>query len=162
MGISFCIARSSYFHIFILLLLAPITLGCSKHSRIPDNAICELKVNNKIVCVEVAFTQKDRARGLMFRDTLGKDSGMLFVYPEEKILSFWMKNTKIPLSIAFINSYDEIIQIESMAPYSLLNHTSREKVRFALEMEEGWFRKNSIEVGNKVGFPTEIRDLVAE
>jgi hypothetical protein len=95
----------------------------------------------------------------MFRDKLDKDQGMLFIYPHEQNLSFWMKNTKIPLSIAFINSNEVITQIESMAPYSLLSHTSKNKVRFALEMEEGWFIKNGIKAGSKVSLSPEIRNL---
>jgi hypothetical protein len=73
-----------------------------------------------------------------------------------------MKNTKIPLSIAFINSIGTITQIDSMAPYSLTSHTSKDKVRFALEMEEDWFRKNRITVGSKVDFPPEIKNLKVE
>ena len=98
----------------------------------------------------------------MFRDRLDNDHGMLFIYPQEQNLSFWMKNTKIPLSIAFINSNGTITQIEPMAPYSLTSHTSKVKVRFALEMEEDWFRKNGITVGSKVDFPPEIKSLKVE
>ncbi|KHE93534.1 MAG: hypothetical protein SCABRO_00706 [Candidatus Scalindua brodae] len=87
---------------------------------------------------------------------------MLFIYPQEQNLSFWMKNTKIPLSIAFINSEEIITQIDSMTPYSLMSHTSKEKVKYALEMEQGWFSKNGIEVGNKVDLSPEIRSLKTE
>lgn len=111
---------------------------------------------------EVAFTQKARTIGLMFRDKLDNDHGMLFIYPEEQNLSFWMKNTKIPLSIAFINSKEIITQIDFMTPYSLMSHTSKEKVKYALEMEQGWFSKNGIAAGSKVGFSPEIRNLKAE
>ena len=98
----------------------------------------------------------------MFRDALDKDHGMLFIYPQEQNLSFWMKNTKLPLSIAFINPDEIITQIDSMAPYSLMSHTSKEKVKYALEMEQGWFRENGITVGSKVDFPPEIKNLKAE
>jgi uncharacterized membrane protein (UPF0127 family) len=111
---------------------------------------------------EVAFTQRGRTIGLMFRDALDKDHGMLFIYPQEQNLEFWMKNTKIPLSIAFINSKEIITQIDSMTPYSLKGHTSKEKVKYALEMEQGWFRKNGIEIGSKVSLSPEIRSLKAE
>ncbi len=159
---SFHIGKNSYFHIFILLVLSPIIWGCSKHSSISNNISYEININNKIARAEVAFTQKDRAIGLMFRDKLDKDHGMLFIYPQEQNLSFWMKNTQIPLSIAFINSSEVITQIESMVPYSLLSHASKDKARFALEMEEGWFIKNGIKAGSKVGFSSEIRNLKAE
>jgi uncharacterized membrane protein (UPF0127 family) len=98
----------------------------------------------------------------MFRDALDKDHGMLFIYPQEKNLSFWMKNTRIPLSIAFINSKGIITQIDSMTPYSLMSHTSKEKVKYALEMEQGWFRKNGIKIGSKISLSPEIRSLKTE
>ncbi len=162
MGPSFHIARNSCFHILTLLVLASVIWGCSKHAGIVNNITYELNINGKTARTEVAFTQKDRTMGLMFRDKLDKDHGMLFIFPQERNLSFWMKNTKIPLSIAFINSSEVITQIESMSPYSLLNHASKYKVRFALEMENGWFMKNGIKEGNKVGFSPEIRNLKAE
>jgi uncharacterized membrane protein (UPF0127 family) len=137
-------------------------LGCSNHSPISNRNTYEIKINDKTSHAEVAFTQKGRTIGLMFRDKLDNDHGMLFIYPEEQNLSFWMKNTKIPLSIAFINSKRIITQIDSMAPYSLMSHRSNEKVKYALEMEENWFRKNGLTVGSKVDFPPEIISLKVE
>jgi len=137
-------------------------LGCSNRSSISNKNIYEIKIDDKISHAEVAFTQKDRTIGLMFRDKLGNGHGMLFIYPQEQNLSFWMKNTKIPLSISFINSKGIITQIDSMTPYSLVSHSSKEKVKYALEMEQGWFRKNGIRVGSKVDFPPEIKNLKVE
>ena len=162
MDLSFRVVRSTYFHIIILLALFPTLLGCSNHSPISNQNTYEIKINGTISHAEVAFTQKGRTIGLMFRDKLDNDHGMLFIYPQEQNLSFWMKNTKIPLSIAFINSNGTITQIEHMAQYSLTSHTSKVKVRFALEMEEDWFRKNGITVGSKVDFPPEIKSLKVE
>lgn len=162
MDSSFRIVRNSYFHIVLLLALIPTLWSCSNHSNISDNITYEINIHDKKPRVEVAFTQKGRTIGLMFRDKLDYDHGMLFIYPQEQNLSFWMKNTRIPLSIAFINSSETITQIEPMAPYSLTSHTSKIKVRFALEMEEGWFRRNGITVGSKVGFSSEIRNLKVE
>lgn len=162
MDSSFCIVRNSYFHIVLLLALIPTIWSCSSHSNISNNITYEINIHDKKPRVEVAFRQKERTIGLMFRDKLDNDHGMLFIYPQEQNLSFWMKNTRIPLSIAFINSSETITQIEPMAPYSLTSHTSTAKVRFALEMEEGWFRKNGITVGSKVDFPSEIRNLKIE
>jgi len=162
MDSSFRIGRSIYFHITLLFVLLPTLLGCSNHSPISNKNTYEIIINDTISHAEVAFTQKDRTIGLMFRDRLDNDHGMLFIYPQEQNLSFWMKNTKIPLSIAFINSNGTITQIEPMAPYSLTSHTSKVKVKFALEMEEDWFRKNGITVGSKVDFPPEIKSLKVE
>ena len=158
----FRITRNSYLHIMFLLVLASMLWSCSGHSNIADNITYEINIHDKKPRVEVAFRQKERTIGLMFREKLDSDHGMLFIYPQEQNLSFWMKNTRIPLSIAFINSSETITQIEPMAPYSLASHTSKVKVRFALEMEEGWFRKNGITVGSKVDFSAEIRNLKVE
>jgi uncharacterized membrane protein (UPF0127 family) len=162
MDSSFRIVRSIYFKIILLLVLFSALLGCSNHPPISNKNTYEIKINDKTSHAEVAFTKKDRTIGLMFRDRLDKDHGMLFIYPQEQSLSFWMKNTKIPLSIAFINSKEVITQIDSMTPYSLMSHTSKEKVKYALEMEQDWFRENGITVGCKVDFPHDIKNLKVE
>ncbi len=162
MDSTFRVVRSTYFHIILLLVLLSTLLGCNNHPPISNKNIYEIKINDKISHAEVAFTQKDRTIGLMFRDKLGNDHGMLFIYPQEQNLSFWMKNTKIPLSIAFIDSKGIITQIDSMTPYSLMSHTSKEKAKYALEMEQGWFKKNGITVGSNVGLSPEIKNLKVE
>ncbi|MDP6923799.1 MAG: DUF192 domain-containing protein [Candidatus Scalindua sp.] len=162
MDSSFRIARKIYFHTILLFVLFLALQGCTNHSPISNANIYEIKINDKTSHAEVAFTRKGRTIGLMFREALDKDHGMLFIYPQEQSLSFWMKNTKIPLSIAFINTEEVITQIDSMTPFSLMSHTSKEKVKYALEMERGWFEKNGIKVGSKVGLSPEIRNLKTE
>ncbi|MEP9410531.1 MAG: DUF192 domain-containing protein [Candidatus Brocadia sp.] len=103
--------------------------------------------------VELAITPEEHMLGLMHRDTLEDNGGMLFVFPQERILSFWMKDTRIPLSIAFIKANGRIVQIESMKPYSLDTHVSREKVKYALEMKEGWFKAHKVKEGDIVIIP---------
>jgi hypothetical protein len=156
MDSSFLVIRNNYLQTFFLLALTLILYSCSKPSNITNNKIYEIKINDKSIHAEVVSTQKERMLGLMFREKLDKDHGMLFVFPQEQYLSFWMKNTKIPLSIAFINSNGKITQIEAMNPYSLMDYVSKEKGKYALEMEESWFRKNGIKVGSKVNFSSEI------
>ncbi|GJQ60316.1 MAG: hypothetical protein SCALA701_31170 [Candidatus Scalindua sp.] len=116
-------------------------------------------MDGKQIRVEVASTHEKRRLGLMHRDKLNKNSGMLFIFPQEKYLSFWMKNTKIPLSIAYINNRKVITQIESMTPYSLTNHTSKDRVKYALEMEDKWFSKNGITVGSKVDLTSNLLNM---
>ncbi len=103
--------------------------------------------------VELAVTPEEHVLGLMHRDTLEDNGGMLFIFPRERILSFWMKDTRIPLSIAFIKADGRIVQIESMKPYSLDTHVSREKVKYALEMNEGWFNAHKAKEGDTVKIP---------
>ena len=89
----------------------------------------------------------------MFRETLPEDQGMLFVFPYERVLSFWMRNTYIPLDIAFINSAGEIIDIQRMEPIDESKHyVSNAPALYALEVNGGWFERHQIEVGATVTF----------
>lgn len=108
-------------------------------------------VGGRKVSVEIAARPNEQARGLMFRRSLGEDEGMLFVYDSPRLMSFWMKNTRIPLSIAFIDGGGTIVRIETMTPYDTVSrHNSKVPVRYALEMNRGWFDKNGVGVGDKV------------
>lgn len=108
--------------------------------------------NNKIkLNAEIADTQDSRTKGLMFRKFLDKNSGMLFVFDHETILSFWMKNTYIPLSIAYVDKNGIIIDIHLMYPLdSSVVYTSRKKSMFAVEVNQGWFKKHNITEGCKL------------
>lgn len=101
---------------------------------------------------EVADTAEKRKRGLMYRDHLDPDSGMIFVYRSPSRLRFWMKNTKIPLSIAFIDADGYIASIRQMQPNSRNITASFQRVKYAVEANRGWFRKNSIKAGSNVKF----------
>jgi uncharacterized membrane protein (UPF0127 family) len=103
--------------------------------------------------VEVARSREEQQRGLMFRKRLGRREGMLFVYERDQRLSFYMKNTEIPLSIAFIASNGEIMEIRDMEPRSLKTVSSRRAVRFALEVRQGTFQELSLKAGDRVEFP---------
>ncbi|MEZ6176449.1 MAG: DUF192 domain-containing protein [Candidatus Scalinduaceae bacterium] len=151
--------RSSHLQFLFPLVLISALCSCTKQTQSSNYRLYEITINRKPLQVEVAATYEERKSGLMYREKLNKDSGMLFIYPREKYLAFWMKNTKIPLTIAFINDNGLITQIESMTPYSLTNHTSKERVRYALEMEDKWFMKNGITVGSKVDFSSEINKI---
>ncbi len=101
--------------------------------------------------VEVADTAALRERGLMFRKTLGDDRGMLFVFPHERILNFWMKNTPIPLSIAYISSGGVINEILDMDPLDTsVTYPSSRPARYALEVNRGWFGHKGITPGSRV------------
>ena len=112
--------------------------------------------------VEVAADAAARARGLMFRESLRPDHGMLFVYPGERHRSFWMKNTLIPLSIAFATSTGKIVAILDMEPggdvpdAELPRYESGRPATYALEMERGWFRGKGIRVGDRIVLHPEV------
>ena len=106
--------------------------------------------------VELARTAEERSRGLMFRDELAEDGGMLFVYVDDTEAGFWMKDTLIPLSIAFIAADGTILDIQDMEPQSEDTHRPPEAYRYALEVNQGWFREHGFATGDRV----EIPDLV--
>ena len=101
--------------------------------------------------VEVAATPASRGRGLMFRSELAQDRGMLFVFPEEKVLEFWMRNTDIPLSIAFADASGRIVRIADMEPRSEALVSSGEPARYALEVNRGWYAKHGVGSGDSLG-----------
>ncbi len=105
--------------------------------------------------VEVADDMDEMQKGLMGRTALAEDAGMLFVYPEERELSFWMKDTLIPLSIAFIDAEGRIVDIQDMKALDDRppHYTSAEPARYALEVNEGFFDERGVEVGDRAGLP---------
>jgi uncharacterized membrane protein (UPF0127 family) len=115
--------------------------------------IIKNKTAKTALTVEVANTQQEREKGLMFRYSMPHDNGMLFVFDSERNLSFWMKNTFIPLDIAYISSKGIINEIYRMEPldYSIV-YPSKKPARYALEVNAGWFKKNGIEPGMKLDF----------
>lgn len=119
------------------------TLACAKQG-LPTTMI---EVGGKEITVEVADEPAERQQGLMYRDTLGADDGMLFVYPDAQERGFWMKNTKVPLSIAYADAAGRIVAIEDMTPQSLDQVPSGEPAMYALEMNRGWFDTHGVAVG---------------
>ncbi len=122
----------------------------SGSNNIENNKATTIKINGKTLFVELATTEEERQRGLMFREKLEKDHGMFFIFPKVEYASFWMKNTLIPLSIAYIKDDGCISQIEDMEPQSLKSHPSAMKVKFVLEMNKGWFERNGVKVGDYI------------
>lgn len=118
--------------------------------------ITEIYVGGKVVYVELAVSLEERSQGLQFRKSLEEDHGMLFVFPTKSYHAFWMKDTFIPLSLAFINENGLITQIEEMESGSLERHTSRDEITYALEMNSGWFKRNNVHVGDRVTAPSII------
>lgn len=113
-----------------------------------------IKVGTHAVTAELAATPEQRQLGLMFRFSLPADRGMLFVFDAPQPLGFWMRNTYIPLSIAFIDAGGRILNIEDMAPHDERSHPSRGPSLYALEMRKGWFAERGIGPGTRVsGLP---------
>jgi len=143
--------RSSVASIVGLAVLIAVA-GCS-----PKPQRMVVGVGSAAFTVEVARTDAERARGLMHRRTLGSREGMLFVFDTDQHLTFWMKDTLVPLSIAFLSSDGRILQIEDMEPLSERPIRSIRSARYALELSRGAFAEAGAGVGDAVGLPAGFR-----
>ncbi len=138
-----------------LLALAAAALclasSCRAQADRPQKTLPRASISVKGVRldVEIARSQDEQAKGLMFRKSLEDGRGMIFVYDTDRQLSFWMKNTLIPLSIAYIRADGIITDILDMTPLSTAPVTTRHYVRYALEVPQGWFLKNDIHAGDR-------------
>ena len=109
-----------------------------------------LQLGQKTISVQVASTPEQRQIGLMHRKTMPANDGMLFVFEREGMQCFWMKNTLLPLTAAFIASDGSIINLADMQPHSEANHCSTRPARYVLEMHQGWFARQRIAPGTKL------------
>ncbi|EHQ07857.1 DUF192 domain-containing protein [Leptonema illini] len=105
----------------------------------------EIEIGGIPARVEVVRTKEERQQGLMHRTSLGKDEGMLFVFPEEKIQSFWMKNTLVPLDVAFFDSQGFLVDVQRMDPDDGARiYSSSSPALYAIEMNAGWFAEKDL------------------
>jgi uncharacterized membrane protein (UPF0127 family) len=121
--------------------------GAEENAAAPKFA---LEIGSAKLEVEVANTPDARERGMMNRTNLGADSGMLFVLDTPDNVCLWMKNTKIPLSAAFINSYGWIMKIVDLQPDTLDEHCAPFPIKYVLEVNRDWFASNRIKAGDRV------------
>ncbi|MEC5397874.1 DUF192 domain-containing protein [Uliginosibacterium sp. H1] len=112
--------------------------------------VVELSAGVHRVQAEVAATPAARQKGLMYREAMAQQSGMLFVFEQSDRHCFWMKNTLLPLSIAFLDDKGGIVNIADMQPQSEQSHCAAAPVRYALEMNQGWFAKRGLKSGARV------------
>ncbi len=144
--------RVAFFLISFNVLVSGVIVSCAD-----DRAeTVQLRINSHTFYVEVAMTDEERARGLMHRDSIPETGGMLFVFESERRLSFWMKDTRIPLSIAFIRDDGLIMEMYDMEPFSLETIESRFPARYALEVNKGTFGDLGIRPGDRVQIPEEF------
>lgn len=146
------------FRISILLCSLVFLTACTPPEETVDlplgsDAWLPLRIGSIPLEAQIALTQSEQRQGLMHRDSLPQNKGMLFPYQSPQQLSFWMKNTRIPLDIGFFDGTGTLIEIHRMVPYdnnSTVSH--KNDLQFALEMNSGWFARNGI-------YPGEIMDL---
>jgi uncharacterized protein len=133
----------------LLFLVAPVAA-----QELP---VVELRAGMHLIRAEVAADYSTRGRGLMFRKSLAPNGGMLFIFDAAAIHCMWMKNTYIPLSVAFLDSQGVIINIADMQPHSEQSHCAARPAVYALEMAQGWFAERGIKAGTKLGGLDKIR-----
>ena len=132
----------------VILLLLPCLVFAQTAAQSLPSIPLHFGMHN--IKAEVARSLNERATGLMHRSSMATHEGMLFIFEESDIQCFWMKNTLIPLSVAFLSDGGEIVNIDDMKPHSLESHCSIQPVRYVLEMNQGWFDKRGIKAGNRI------------
>jgi len=131
----------------LLVLLALLWLVPAARAQLPE---ISLTLNGHKLTAEVAQTNPARMQGLMHRRMLPENRGMLFVFDNVGIHGMWMKNTYIPLSVAFLDERGVIINIADMEPHTTDGHSATKPARYALEVNRGWFAKRSVKPGARV------------
>jgi hypothetical protein len=127
---------------FLILAAAP---AAAQHS------IVQLNAGMHLIRAEVVSDPGSRAQGLMHRKSLAQNAGMLFIFDERAPHCMWMKNTLVPLSVAFIDERGSIVNIADMEPHSEASHCAAQPVRYALEMNRGWFAARGVKPGSRLG-----------
>jgi uncharacterized membrane protein (UPF0127 family) len=137
----------------IALVLALASAASSAQQPQMDLPRVRLAAGMYQIDAQVAQTDDQRMTGLMFRQEMPANEGMLFVFDQPSQQCFWMKNTLLPLSVAFVADDGTVVNIEEMAPQTLESHCSRRPVRYVLEMNKGWFAKRGVKPGMKLAGP---------
>jgi uncharacterized membrane protein (UPF0127 family) len=151
--------RSTFALLIAVPLLVAVVPAHAQPGR-PNTGLptTRLTIGGHVVTAEIAATDETRQIGLMHRFSLPPDHGMLFVHDAPRMLSFWMRNTYVPLSIAFIDAKGRIINIEDMAPQVERTTWSAGPALYALEMKKGWFAQKGIGPGAEAkGLPPAVR-----
>jgi uncharacterized membrane protein (UPF0127 family) len=133
-------------------LLLPLFAAAIAWAQTGPQKLPSIRLNAGIhnIQAEVAQSPEERSIGLMFRTAMGPNEGMLFEFEQPEKQCFWMKNTLLPLAVAFVDDDGSIVNIDTMKPQTLDSHCSSKPVRFVLEMNEGWFAKRGIKPGTKL------------
>ena len=141
-----------------VLLCTTAALPATAQETPVEFKVIPLSAGIHVIRAEVAAAPAERSKGLMFRPALGASQGMVFLFDEPAVQCMWMRNTLIPLSVAFIGDDGRVLNIEDMAPQSETNHCATKPARYALEMNKGWFAKRGIAAGARIsGLPPPTR-----
>lgn len=147
------------FYSLAILICFPLFASSDVSSEALVFGEIKLEVKENVYTLEYAKTFEQRAKGLMHRSALCENCGMLFQFNQPRMAGFWMKNTLIPLDIAFVRADGMITDIKPMKPHDLNTTKSSQSVLYAWEMNKGWFAKNGIQVGDTVAIPNKDASL---
>ncbi|MBO9652017.1 MAG: DUF192 domain-containing protein [Variovorax sp.] len=138
--------------LFALLALSTSLLGFAQ-AQTPQSDLPRVRITAGMyqIDAQVAQTPQQREIGLMFRKEMPQSEGMVFVFEQPATQCFWMRNTLLPLTAAFVADDGRIVNLADMQPMTEDSHCSREPVRFVLEMNQGWFARKNIKEGTKLG-----------
>ncbi len=141
------------------LIVSAALLSC-RHWAHPNSGLPTVRMNlgSRSFTLEVANTFESRRRGLMKRDSLPENHGMIFVFAEPQILGFWMKNTRIPLDIVYLDAEGKVVSVHSMQPYDLRSTDSNGLAKYAIELNEGAAAEAGIHPGDRVAIPPAARE----
>lgn len=132
---------------FCLSISTPASAKESAAAALPT---ITLKAGGQSVRAEVAASEERREKGLMFREKMGKNEGMLFIFPQPGYHAMWMQYTPLPLAVAFMDERGRIVSIHEMKPFTETTHQAAGPARYALEMNGGWFSANKVKVGDAI------------
>ncbi len=135
----------------VFILITFVTMSCANEG-LEKKMLTITKTDGSTITLdtEIARTEEEKNFGYMERENIPEGTGMIFVFDRDQIMNFWMKNTPTALSIAYIDSRGTIREMYDMTPFSLAGVTGTVSCRYALEVPQGWFKKNGIEVGSKI------------
>lgn len=137
---------------FAITTVALLQVGAAQAKDQPQTGLptISLKAGSQTIRADVAATDEARQKGLMFRDKLAPNEGMLFVFPQLAYHAMWMRNTPLPLSVAYMDDSGKILSIHEMQPFTEDSHQASGPARYALEMNGGWFTTNKVKIGDRI------------
>jgi hypothetical protein len=143
-----------------IALLIAIAAGCDSSPPQPALPATNMHLGNASFVIEIANTDPTREHGLMERDSMPANHGMIFVFPDEEQRAFWMKNTRFPLDIAFMDAAGKVVSIKQMRAYDLTTIPSEAPAKYAIELNLGAAEKAALKVGDQIDIPQEAKTPV--
>ncbi len=142
-------------------MLMALLQGCASSPNTGLDTV-RMQVGSKTYTLEIAETNVQRVRGLMERDTMPRDRGMIFLFPSDRTEGFWMKNTRIPLDILYIDQAGKVVSVRQMKPYDLSSYNPDGPYRYAIELNAGQAQQAGVAAGSVIAIPAEIVERAAK